>query len=390
MSLRPFSIQSCARKWQRSEKAWLSCAGVTHGRWQFVFVAAWQRYKLSYVLTDDEILGSHPDPPDRCPAKGCVMARGELGVEHLLRRAGFGASQDDLKQFEGTSVSGVLQQLLDYESQPDDVDTKIGMPGYAFDQSGQGLLSKPEHRACPPAVAVPDASFEAAAPGEDGAFLAQPLRDRLQKIAGGSAMRRRPRCWRSRPGELPGPRGQLELFRRRAGQLSRSADRGCQGSGDAGLARRPLNTRQRPQENFGREIMELFTFGIGNYTELDVYAAARVFTGWNLRLVGRGDELENVLRVRTSIPTSTTRRRRRLRSLSIGDGSKTIPARAAADGMQDGIDFITALATHPEDRPSGWRGSCGTISSATPSIRIPTSSAAPPASTWRTGRGSGP
>ena len=46
------------------------------------------------------------------------------------------------------------------------------------------------------------------------------------------------------------------------------------------------NTRARPQENFGREVMELFTFGIGNYTEQDVYAAARVFTGWNLRLVG--------------------------------------------------------------------------------------------------------
>ena len=53
-----------------------------------------------------------------------------------------------------------------------------------------------------------------------------------------------------------------------------------------------LNTRQRPQENFGREIMELFTFGLGNYTEYDVYAAARVFTGWNLRLIGRGDELD--------------------------------------------------------------------------------------------------
>ena len=32
--------------------------------------------------------------------------------------------------------------------------------------------------------------------------------------------------------------------------------------------------------------MELFTFGVGNYTEQDVYAAARVFTGWNLRRVG--------------------------------------------------------------------------------------------------------
>ena len=57
------------------------------------------------------------------------MARAEVGVEHLLRRAGFGASQDDLKQFEDMSVSGVLQYLLDYEAQPDDVDSKIGTAG---------------------------------------------------------------------------------------------------------------------------------------------------------------------------------------------------------------------------------------------------------------------
>ena len=67
------------------------------------------------------------------------MARGEQGVEHLLRRAGFGASRDDLKQFEGRSVSAVLQSLLDYESQPDDVDSKIGTPGYASITPGSGF-----------------------------------------------------------------------------------------------------------------------------------------------------------------------------------------------------------------------------------------------------------
>ena len=45
-----------------------------------------------------------------------------------------------------------------------------------------------------------------------------------------------------------------------------------------------LNTRTRPQENFGREIMELFSFGVGNYTEQDIYAAARVFTGFNWQI----------------------------------------------------------------------------------------------------------
>ena len=50
------------------------------------------------------------------------------------------------------------------------------------------------------------------------------------------------------------------------------------------------NFKRKPQENFGREIMELFTFGVGNYVEEDVYAAARVFTGWNLR---RATDLPN-------------------------------------------------------------------------------------------------
>ncbi len=39
----------------------------------------------------------------------------------------------------------------------------------------------------------------------------------------------------------------------------------------------------RPNENFAREVMELFTLGIGNYTEKDVQQAARAFSGWNIR-----------------------------------------------------------------------------------------------------------
>ena len=47
-----------------------------------------------------------------------------------------------------------------------------------------------------------------------------------------------------------------------------------------------LNTRARPQENFAREVMELFTIGVGQFVESDVYAGARVFTGWNLQRIG--------------------------------------------------------------------------------------------------------
>jgi len=44
-----------------------------------------------------------------------------------------------------------------------------------------------------------------------------------------------------------------------------------------------VNVKGRPNENFAREIMELFTMGVGNYGEHDIREAARAFTGWNYR-----------------------------------------------------------------------------------------------------------
>jgi hypothetical protein len=40
------------------------------------------------------------------------------------------------------------------------------------------------------------------------------------------------------------------------------------------------NIKSHPNENFGRELLELFTMGVGNYSERDVREAARAFTGW--------------------------------------------------------------------------------------------------------------
>ncbi len=42
-----------------------------------------------------------------------------------------------------------------------------------------------------------------------------------------------------------------------------------------------VNVKDAPNENFAREIMELFTMGVGHYSEQDVREAARAFTGWN-------------------------------------------------------------------------------------------------------------
>ncbi len=40
------------------------------------------------------------------------------------------------------------------------------------------------------------------------------------------------------------------------------------------------NIKDHPNENFGRELLELFTMGVGNYTEGDIREASRAFTGW--------------------------------------------------------------------------------------------------------------
>jgi uncharacterized protein (DUF1800 family) len=58
------------------------------------------------------------------------QTRRETYTRHLLRRAGFGATQQELDEYSSLSTAAAIDRLLDYESRPDDVDSKIGTPGY--------------------------------------------------------------------------------------------------------------------------------------------------------------------------------------------------------------------------------------------------------------------
>ena len=42
------------------------------------------------------------------------------------------------------------------------------------------------------------------------------------------------------------------------------------------------NHKDQPNENWGRELLELFSMGVGNYTEQDVFECSRAFTGWTI------------------------------------------------------------------------------------------------------------
>ncbi len=55
------------------------------------------------------------------------------------------------------------------------------------------------------------------------------------------------------------------------------------------------NTKDAPNENYGRELLELFSMGIGNYTEDDVKSCTRAFSGWSIKnLVNIGPFGRNV------------------------------------------------------------------------------------------------
>ncbi len=124
------------------------------------------------------------------------------------------------------------------------------------------------------------------------------------------------------------------------------------------------NTKARPQENFGREIMELFTMGVGHFTETDVYAAARVFTGWNLQRPGDQAAGTQALRVRLQRrPARHQREDVQLSDLSgrRQDDSRPLGSRGHAGRL--GLDRRRSPAV-PIPRGT-WRPSC--IASSSPS-----------------------
>ena len=141
---------------------------------------------------------------------------------------------------------GVIGYLLNYEQAPDDVDAKIERPGVRRRHHARPVLAQHRHQRRAPALAVPHGAHPAAAAGEDGALLAQPLRHRLQQ--GRRHLRRRARHQddgrAGRRGRRRASRPGAAVPRHGARPLRRSADRGGEGSGDAGVARRPA---QRPR-----------------------------------------------------------------------------------------------------------------------------------------------
>ncbi len=279
-------------------------------------------------------------------------------VEHLYRRAGFGLSALEREGLAsagvgaGARVRDLVDRMLVYDP-ASSVDALAGTPGYV------GITANAQF--------APSRDINHARQGWLFRMVHSPapLRERMamlwhhhfataySKIAGVYGTVNATRLMAGRPWDDPAQqRGQIELFRDAA--LGRFSDLLVAVAKDPAMLvwlDGRTNVKAQPQENFGRELMELFTFGIGHYTEEDVYAAARVFTGWNLRINGSaGSEtagFEFVFNAAQhdlgekvfTFPIYSTRGRA---------NSYRIEPRPASDGLQDGLDLIRALAYHPE------------------------------------------
>src|SRR5579872_4924644 len=186
------------------------------------------------------------------------------------------------------SVPQAIDTLLNYQSIPDDVDSKIQQPGYV------GITTTGPFS--------PDTNINDAR--QRWLFRMvhtnRPLQEKMTlfwhnhfatgytKIAGAATATDATRYMAAKASEDPGQvQGQIEMLR--ANALGNFRDILVNIAQDTAMLYwldGRTNTKALPQENFAREVMELFTMGVGHYTEPDVYAGARVFTGWNLRQAG--------------------------------------------------------------------------------------------------------
>ncbi|HEV8002374.1 MAG TPA: DUF1800 domain-containing protein [Planctomycetaceae bacterium] len=191
-------------------------------------------------------------------------------VVHLHRRAGLGATwseiQRDLRDGPDTSITRLLRGRSRTDGTVKDFDTV--------------------------SAALADSAASSAAPDRLKAwwvfrmlFSPDPLGERLTLL------------WHNhfatsnlKVNDLAAMRRQNEIFRQFArapfGELLRHV---VKDPATLDWLDAPANRKEHPNENLARESMELFTLGVGHYSETDVKEAARALTGWSVKSDGFHD-----------------------------------------------------------------------------------------------------
>jgi uncharacterized protein (DUF1800 family) len=185
-------------------------------------------------------------------------------MAHLMRRAGFGATSDDLRAYVAKGYEATLEELLHPENQPAFEDDTI-YRYIPYFRCGTGMMSFQSYWIY--------RMINTRRPLEEKMvlFCHHIFATSYAKLSRNPQMNR-----------------QIEMFRRYGMGSFRTLL--------IELSRDPAmiywldnneNQKGRPNENYGRELLELFSMGVGmdgsaNYTEQDVKECARAFTGWTM------------------------------------------------------------------------------------------------------------
>ena len=180
-------------------------------------------------------------------------------IAHLVRRAGFGATYDQLEAYSVRGYQATVEELLHPETQPevrDDILFRINL----------GWQSRPtlEHQWTYWFYRMINSR--------------RPLEEKLALFWHGVLCTGLAKVDHIRQMGVT-----IDLFRRFG--LGSFRDLLVKTSQDGGMIYyldNNMSHKAAINENWGRELLELFSMGVGNYTEDDVKEASRAFTGWTV------------------------------------------------------------------------------------------------------------
>jgi hypothetical protein len=226
---------------------------------------------------------------------------------HLLERAGFGGTPAEIQELAKLTPAEAVRRLVRFQGIPNNLP--------AFDHSGihdPGLEPFPESRPAVTNMAKEKGEALGIKVKPGGSRPLQPVVDKFFYWLRASALetQRVAYWWANRMvatrhpleekmalfwhGHFAVNEAKVRDYRKTLGQLGLFHKYGTGNFRElmVAVAKDPamlsfldagVNVKGAPNENFAREIMELFTMGVGNYSEKDIREAARAFTGWNYK-----------------------------------------------------------------------------------------------------------
>ena len=249
------------------------------------------------------------------------MADNDIGLmAHLMRRAGFGATRDELESYVAKGYEAVVEELLHPEDAPPSLDDEDLVRRYHITANTLMQIDSAQAYWMYRMVNTRRPLEEKIALFWHGIF------------ATGYTKLNQPRCL-SR---------QINMFRRYG--LGSFRTLLVELSKDTAMIfwlDNKDNHREGVNENYGRELLELFSMGVGHYTEDDVRQASRAFTGWTIRNAG----YQTARAARDSVwPYGRLDWQFEYKEEDHDDGEKTF---LGNEGAFDGEDIIDIICEQP-------------------------------------------